>query len=297
MFPRVALTALLGVALSGAALAQDEGASSPVAGGALLESCANHKFETTVTAMVNGKPRNQKVKICGIAGQTEAAWKRTLEDAVEKVEANEKMAASVKEQIVTALRLEIGRLGLASVAPPASGSLTPLVDRLAPIPTKPVAAAPLTPVRPATRPTPRPLERDYGNLKPLPPPLPPAAAAAMATTRLPALARPRFQLLCSSQQDPRGTEECDDLYPSTVFTIRAEETLAGDTSLRFLRKGDERGDVTLAALRKGQAMRVPLPRGVCAGITRGSVEIQVMRKAPTGARQVVDALGPYDLRC
>ena len=54
---------------------------------------------------------------------------------------------------------------------------------------------------------------------------------------------------------------------------------------------------TLAALQKGQVMRAPLPRGVCAGVTRGSVEIQVMRKAPTGDRQVVDALGPYDLRC
>ena len=53
----------------------------------------------------------------------------------------------------------------------------------------------------------------------------------------------------------------------------------------------------LAALQKGQVMRVRLPTEVCAGVTRGSVEIQVMRKAPTGARQVVDALGPYDLRC
>ena len=297
MFPRLALAALTLVALPAAASAQDEGASPPVASGALLESCADHKFETTVTAIVNGKPRNQKVKICGVPGQSEAAWKRTLEDAVSKVEANEKMAPAVKEQIVTALRLEIGRLDIASAAPATSGSATPLLDSLAPIPAKPVASAPLVPVRPATPPAPRPLERDYGNLKPLPAPLPPAAASAVATTRLPALARPRFELLCSTQHDPRATEECDNVYSTTVLTVRADERLAGDTSLRFLRKGDVRDDVELAQMDAGQMRRIRLPSRVCAGVTRGTLEIQVMRKAPTGARQVVDALGPYDLRC
>lgn len=298
MTPRLALTLVLGAALSAAAVAQDQSASAPPKdSGALLQSCANHKFETTVATTVDGKLRGQKVKICGVAGQTDADWKRTLEDAVKKVHANGEMAASVKEQIVTALKLEIGRLDTASAAPATGSSSTPFVTGLANISTEPVTKAPPAPVRPATPARPRPLERDYGNLKPLPAPLPPAAASGVAPTRLPALARPRFKLLCSSPYDPRATEECDDVYPSTVFTIRADETLAGGTSLRFLRKGDSRGEVTLAALQKGQVMRAPLPRGVCAGVTRGSVEIQVMRKAPTGARQVVDALGPYDLRC
>jgi len=291
MTPRLALSAILGAALSATAFAQGPGPSAPSGDGSILQSCANHKFETTVTTTVDGKLRGQKVKICGVAGQSDAGWKRTLEDAVAKVQSNPEMAASVKEQIVTALKLEIGRLDMAK-AGLATGS-TPFVSGLSD-PTKPASVAPLTPARPAT---PRPLQQDYGNLKPLPAPLSPAAVSALAATRLPALARPRFKLLCSSQDDPRGTEECDNLYPSTIFTIRAEETLTGDTSLRFLRKGDERGDVTLATLRKGQLMRVPLPLGVCAGVTRGTVEIQVMRKASTGDRQVVDALGPYDLRC
>lgn len=296
MFPRLALTALLGAALPAAAFAQDEAASPRAATGALIQSCADRKFETTVTATVNGKPRNQNVKICGVPGQTEQAWKRTLEDAVSKVEANEKMAPAVKQQIITALKLEIGRLDIASAAPVTGGSATPLLDSLAPIPAKPIASAPLVPVRPATPPAPRPLERDYGNLKPLPAPLPPTAAVA-ATTRLSPLASPRIRLLCSAQHDPHSTEECDNVYSSTVLTIRADEPLSGDTSLRFLRKGDVRDDIELAQMAAGQARRIRLPARVCAGVTRGTLEIQVMRKAPTGARQVVDALGPYDLRC
>ena len=296
MFPRVALIAVSGAALlTSAAFAQvKEPAASASDGAAPRQSCEHRKFETRIATEVDGKLRSQTVTICGIPNQTDAAWKRTLEDAAAKVEANEKMSPSVKQQILTALKVEITRLDMAKSGL-ASGSTTQIPGLLnAP---KTATIAPATPTRPAPAPV-RPLERDYGNLKPLPPPLPPAAAAATATaTYLPSLPSPRIKVLCSTQYDPRGTEECDDLYPSTIITIRADEALAGDTSLRFLRKGDERGDVTLAALQKGQMMRVPLPRGVCTGVTRGTVEIQVMRKAPTGAKQVVDALGPYDLRC
>ena len=297
MISRLALLAVLATA-SAAAAAQEAGTALPGGGAALLQSCDDHKFETTVMASVDGQPRAQKVKICGVAGQSNADWKRTLEDAVNKVQANGKMAAPVREQIVTALRQEIGRLDMAVVTPViGSGSL---IAGLAAGPTKPVLGAPPTPVRPVTPPQTRSLQQDYGNLQPLPAPLPPPVVASAATASLlPALASPRITLLCSPSHDPRGTEECNDVYPSTIFTIRADERLADGISLRFLRKGDERGDVTLAALDRGQAMRLSLPRGVCAGITRGEVEIQVMRRPPgsSGSRQVVDAYGPYDLRC
>lgn len=294
MIPRLALLAALGAVCSAAASAQDVGTapSRPT----LLQSCADHKFETTVTATVDGKPRGQKVTICGVAGQSDADWKRTLEDAVVKVQANSKMAAPVRDQIVAALKLEIGKLDTASVRPVTGGGS--LIAGLKDGPAKDIFGTPLTPVRPATPAPPRPLERDYGNLKPLPPPLPPVVVSTLSASALPRLASPRITLLCSTVYDPRGAEDCDHVYPSTIFTIRADEKLAADISLRFLRKGDSKGDVTLAALSQGQAMRLPLPRGVCAGITRGTVEIQVMRRPGSGGqRQVVDNYGPYDLRC
>ena len=115
----------------------------------------------------------------------------------------------------------------------------------------------------------------------------------------PRLASPRITLLCSTSADPHGAEECDNLYSTTVFTVRADERLSGDTSLRFLRKGDVRDDIQLAQMAEGETRRIRLPSRVCSGVTRGSVEIQIMRRPPgsNAARQVVDAYGPYDLRC
>ena len=85
------------------------------------------------------------------------------------------------------------------------------------------------------------------------------------------------------------TEECGDVYQNTVFTIRADELLTGGTSLRFLRKGDDRGDVELAQMKPGQTVRIALPKRVCTGVNRSTLEIQVLRR-PQGsaAPQVVD---------
>ena len=45
------------------------------------------KFETTVEAVVDGKKRGSKVRLCGKEGQTDADWASTLKDAAKKVEA------------------------------------------------------------------------------------------------------------------------------------------------------------------------------------------------------------------
>jgi hypothetical protein len=81
-----------------------------------------------------------------------------------------------------------------------------------------------------------------------------------------------------------------------LVTVRAEEDLAKGTSLRFLRRGDNRADVDLAALRRGQVQRFALPPRVCQGVTGSRVEIQVVR-AIGSSTQVVDTRGPFDLRC
>ena len=297
MNPRFALLAVLGGAISATTGAQDKTASAaPADPAAVLQSCSGHKFETTVVATtLDGKPRSQKVKICGVAGQTDADWKRTLEDAIEKTQANEKMQPSVKEQIVTALRLEIGRLETGVAVPVAGGSATAL-SGVVNVPKLPVSKAPAAPIRPANPAPPRPLEQDYASLKPLPPPLPPAAAAAAAAS-IPRLPSPRIKLFCSRQGE-RGTSECDDVYVNTIFTIQADEALAPGTSLRFVRKGDDRANLDLAQMRAGQSIRVRLPNPVCLGVTRSTLDIQVLRSAKGAAvPQVVDTYGPYYLHC
>ena len=294
---RLALPAAIAIVVSASAYAQSETpAGVAPASDQLLQSCSAHKFETTVLATVDGKPRSQKVKICGVAGQTDADWKRTLEDSVAKVQANDKMPPEMKKQIVDALKLEIGTLGGLGVMGSAPAT-TATSSAATALPTIQNIPSPLTPARPATPPAPRPLERDYGNLQPLPAPPPPVVTSAVATSMLPALASPKIRVLCSTSSDPHGAEECRNLAANTVFTIRADEPLSGDTSLRFIRKGDPRGDIKLAAMKKGQSVRVLLPSTVCKGVTRATVDIEVMRGPAVGARQVVDSLGPYILRC
>ena len=73
---------------------------------------------------------------------------------------------------------------------------------------------------------------------------------------------------------------------------RADEDVASGTSLRFLRGGDQRAELDLGPLRKGETLRERLPTRVCSGTLRGRVEVQVINKS-----QVAETLGPYALYC
>ena len=90
--------------------------------------------------------------------------------------------------------------------------------------------------------------------------------------------------------------ECDTLERGTVMTVKADEDLPKGTSLRFLRRGDNRAEVDLSPLRRGQSQRFALPAKVCQGVTGSRVEIQVIR-ATVKASQVVDTRGPFELTC
>ena len=295
---RLALLATIAIGASFPAAAQSD---APPPRDPPVQSCTAHQFETTVVSTVDGKPRSQKVKICGVEGQSDADWKRTLEDSVAKVQVNEKMSPEMKKQIVDALKLEIATIGGLGVPAQTGTTSAPAAVAGSSVATAtqtmPNIPSPLTPARPPAPRAQRSLQQDYGSLQPLPPPPPPVVTSAVATSMLPTLASPKIRLFCSSPNDPHGADECINLAANTVFTIRADETLSGDTSLRFLRKGDARADVRLAAMKKGQSMRVPMPQAVCSGVTRGTVDIEVMRRGSTGVRQIVDSLGPYDLRC
>jgi len=256
----------------------------------MAANCNARMVEIPVTMTVKGLPKQTKVKICGKVGQTDAEWATTLKDALGKVEANLRMAPALKEQIVTGLKLELAKLPSASAgAVPQPRSAPTIV---------PVASAPEAPLVPRA-----PVENsrtEYSTYAPLPAPKPApspttlAAAAALAPPPLPA---PRLTFRCLSTQSAAGDGPCDLLERGMVLTVRADEDLAAGTSLRFVRRGDNRAEVDLDPLRKGQAKKLSLPTRVCQGVTGSRVEIQVIRAAGRSTPQIVDTLGPYELRC
>ena len=242
----------------------------------LLQNCDERKFEATLEAVVDGKARRSKAKICGTEGQSDADWLKTLKDAAAKSAANDKMPAAMREQLLAALRAEIAK-----------------VEALI------AGVKPLT--LPPPRPKPQTLKRqEYSTYTPLPPPPRPAAiSASAASVQLPQLSRPRLSFACFTPGDLAGDGPCTGFVRDTLLVVRAGEDVPPGTSLRFVRNGDSRGDVELAQLRKGKFVRIELPREVCQGVVGGRLQIRIVRSAPgrSSALQVVGTEGPYNLTC
>ena len=193
-----------------------------------------HKFETTVVRVVDGKKRGSKVKLCGKEGQTDADWASTLKDAAKKIEADAKMPQAAKDQIITALNIEISKI---EAAKPVASELPNL------------SALPRTAAPPPDRPP------EYSTLPPLPT-APAAATKSSLATPGPPPRKPRLTIQCYTPGELGGGGPCISLERDTLLTVRADEDLAGGTRLRFLRRGDDRGEVALAQMRKGQSRRV-----------------------------------------
>lgn len=260
----------------------------------LAASCLDHKFETTVQVTGrDGRPRASKVKLCGKPGQSDAEWLVTLKDALEKVVLDPKMAKSAKDQVITALNAEIARL---EPAKPAAAEATPTAA--APLIAAPSLAAAPPPQSVVTERLP-----EYSTYKPLPPPKPVASAAVAAagsyvaaSPAVPTLPAPRLTLRCLGTQSIAAEGPCNLLEREMLVTVRADETIPAGTSLRFLRRGDDRAEIALATLRRGQSQRFTLPPRVCQGVAGSMVEIQIVRRSNSGP-QVVDTRGPFELRC
>lgn len=272
-------------------LAAAPGASSAVkATETLAASCLDRKFETTVqVAGRDGQPRASKVKLCGKPGQSDAEWLGTLKDAVEKVVLDPKMSKAVKDQLITAFNGEIARLAAIAEAKaqPAPLLAAPSVaaSTIVPPPSA-FAAAPGIDKAP-----------QYSTYAPLPTAKPVAATATVAAvSAVPTLPAPRLTFRCTATTTIAADGPCDLLEREMLLTVRAEENVPGGTSLRFLRRGENRAEVALAALRPGQSQRFSLPARVCQGVSGSRVEIQVVRTANSGP-QVVDTRGPFELRC
>ena len=279
-------------------------AAAPVATASaepLIADCEAHKFETIVRGTVAGKPRSSKVKICGKTGQTDADWLNTLKDAIDKVRVNAGMSATAKEQVIAALDVEIAKLSPTietSPAPPAE--ISPPPSTIVALPTEtsppPATVVALPPPRAASPSAGVPVE--YSALPPLPAPKPAASigVAAAAAAGPPPLPAPRMTFRCMATDRLGAEGPCDLLERNTLLTVRADEDLPGGTSLRFMRRGDDRGEIDLPALRTGQSRRFSLPPKLCAGVSGSRVQIEVVR-ANGKSSQVVDTHGPYELRC
>jgi hypothetical protein len=253
-------------AVSTIAPAQDAAEPAPELK-ALADSCAAHKFETTVVVDQSG--RGKRVKICGQPGQSDAEWLVTLKDSATKVQADEAMAKPVKDQIIAALKVEIDKLENGA----ASATVVPM-------------ATIELPVRPVMIPEAAP---QYSSVPALPAPKPRAAGAQASKAPEP-LVRPRITVRCALPQERFAG--CSRLERETRVLVRADEDIAAGTSLRFLRGGDTRAELDLGSLKKGESFSQRLPSQVCAGVLRGKVQVQVLSKS-----RVAETMGPYALYC
>ena len=275
MTGRIALIlAGFGLAASSAAAQQ---ASEPGTELKALAACDARKFETLV--IVDGS-RGKTVKVCGKPGQTDAEWLVTLRDSANKVKADKAMAQTVKDQILAALEAEIGRLeeAAAATAPAASVATIAINERPVSTPEAPpqYSSVPQLPV-----PKPR-LSASQAKAS--------EAKASQANAQSAPPIRPRLTLRCAMPRE--SYVACARFERETQLIIRADEDIAVGTSLRFLRGGDNRAELDLSKLRKGDLLREKLPGRVCSGVLRGKVLVQVLSKG-----QVAETLGPYALHC
>ena len=257
--------------------------SPPAAEAKLIQSCDAHKFETIVdTTGDDGQPTKSKVKLCGVEGQSDAEWIGTLKDAIRKLEANKQMPAAQREQIVSAIKAEIGRLSIIS---------TP--------------ALPRSNTREAVQETATaPLSRDYAALPPLPAPIaapptiaPPPATPAQPTTSVgpaprPLVSLPKLSFSCYTPGDIGGEGPCTEFGRETLLTVKAGGAVPAGAELRFVRNGEDRAAADLAPLTARRSMRIALPRDVCSAFGAGRLELQVV---VNGSAAKSD--GPWPLRC
>lgn len=268
----IAGAAALG-AFTGGGLAQT---TAPGPAKLAAQDCNAHSFETTIQLTgPDGKPHSSRVKMCGTVGQRDADWIRTLQDAVKKTSLSPQMPAAAKEQIIAAVNAEIERLSQSALALPGGTDIAKL--------TKP---------KPMTNEAP--LARDFGALPPLPTTTvaPPNVLGAGGIGG-PA---PRLTLRCALAGDEDRPSDCDTIDKDTILVVRADEAFPRGLAMRFVRSGEQRGEIDLRALSAGQTANFRLPPDVCRGVVRSRVEIQALgANAPSGA--AAGTIGEYDLRC
>jgi hypothetical protein len=273
----------------------------------LMQSCDAHKFETIVHAKVDGQTQDKKVKLCGVEGQSDADWIKTLKDAIQKLQANKEMDSAVRDQIVGAINREIARLNIEGSAPVplrrrdvgsgAGKSLSRDYSTLPPIPPPRETAEAATPA--ADNPLPprtvadTQARQEHAQL----PPLPTAPAPLPVVTRpaLSAAVAPRLTFGCDAPGELISDAPCTDFVRETMLTIHARDDVPAGTVLQFVRNDRSQAEVPLDGLRRGKALRTALPAEVCRGFTSGKLELRIARGE--AGSEVLGTEGPYSLRC
>ena len=260
---------LLGIAPALAATAAF--AAQPASGGApqaaeRIAACEGEKF-----VFAAGEPRPTRITLCSDKGATTDGLVRMLESAAAKIEQLDKLSPDRKAALVAQIKGKI-------IEVRARNAFIPL---------------PSTVLPPEIGPKP-----EYAQLPPLPPPVPLGVAATPSASPPVVLSKPKLTLTCTRPIEMRGDGPCATFATDTLLTIRADEALPAGTSLRFIRKGDQRAEVALPPMRVGQSRRISLPMELCSRVVRTSIEIHVVRSAGASSLgQVVDRHGPYQLRC
>ena len=253
----------------------------------LLQDCSAHRFDTVVSAVVDGQLKRSRMRLCGTKGQSDSDWIVTLKDSRAKIAANIEIAKPMRDEMVRALETEIAAR---SAAPGTAIGSTPAKE----FTLKPRAVAPSASSGGATA--------GYTSLPPLPPPVSvdkeAREIASLPYVPPPPIERPDLRFECFSATSV-GEGECLEFDRFMVLVITAASSLRPGASLRFLRDGENRAEVALGTMRKGQKLRLALPSEVCKGVNGGELRIEtwVLPKSGKPAPQLAGSDGPYSLRC
>lgn len=215
--------------------------------------------------------RPTKVTLCSKKDATPDELVKMLDDAAVKLQGTVSIAEDRRIAIVQQIRARIAEIRSAQAAKAASAQVA---LRVPPVPR---AEATISSAVPAPIYSPAPV------LAPRP------VAAATPALLAP---KPRLTFECYTPGDIGSGGPCTTLSRDTRLTVKAGEPLAAGTGLRFRRYGETRAEVALNQLRKGQSVRLVVPRQVCGGVVEAEVEIQVIRGG-----NALDTRGPYLLRC
>jgi len=234
-----------------------------------LSRCGGRQFEASAEGMISGELKRRRITLCGAPGESDAQWTARLENAIVWVRAQKDLSDPVREQLIAEIRGEIAQGRARGRSAVLTSPPLPAADRL-------VATVP-----------------------PMPPPLPSPSVSALSLRTAPKLARLPLTIRCLDAGEPGAGRRCDNLYPETVFAVHADANLANPAILRFLRRGETRAEISVAALRQGQIARVKLPPAVCSRVTGSVVTIQVLAsdRATALGNRVAEELGPFRLRC
>lgn len=255
---------------------------------ARIEQCQGHKFDTRVEIDPVSR-RTTRIRLCADPGASDADWVKTLRSAIAQIE-QRAMPDAARQQVIAELRQEIVKFAPSLNSNSASASAAIVPGAMLDLGREARARSALI----------EPVERfETSIVPPLPAPLPRrVASVGTATTGAPAAPRVapmRFGIRCLSPGETGAGSTCDFLEAGTVLVLSAVDGMEKGSSLLFRRRGEARGQVEIAPLASGNAVRVRFPKEVCRGVANTRIELELL--APGSASAVAGRAGPYDIRC